>query len=197
MRYLRFSTCLMVGLAVAVILLPSGHALAAGEPDIVYWPLIPAVGETVEFADNSAGISIFWAWDFDDGAGGSGPTPTHIFNRAGTYKVKMTTWDSRGHKDDFQQNIVVIEDPQSSAPTAGSTSPRGASMMRSAGLSAFELLFDVNSSKSNRTSYSTVNRTLIAFGRMWRRETYWMWPPPSASSFDLLAMAWSEPSSLE
>ncbi len=48
-------------------------------------------------------------WDFGDGAVGGGPTPVHIFSRAGTYRVSLTvTGDSAGDCDNTDQDALTV-----------------------------------------------------------------------------------------
>lgn len=37
-----------------------------------------------------------YEWDFGDGGTGSGPTPTHVYAKPGTYEVKLTVTDASG-----------------------------------------------------------------------------------------------------
>ena len=68
-------------------------------------------------------------WDFADGAVGGGPTPTHVYARAGTYKVRLTITGDRvadcNNTDDDEMVIVIHE-----APVANFTCPASAQMAK-------------------------------------------------------------------
>ena len=48
-----------------------------------------------------------YAWDFGDGATGTGVTPQHTYDAAGTYSVKLTVTDDRGGTDTASQQVKV------------------------------------------------------------------------------------------
>lgn len=56
-------------------------------------------GRTVNFAATvAAGSNVRFAWDFGDGATGSGPTVSHVYKAAGVYAVTLTAGNSLGTK---------------------------------------------------------------------------------------------------
>ena len=68
------------------------------------------------------GLVNSFLWDFGDGGAGGGPTPTHIYDRAGTYKVRLTiTGDRLGNcnNTDNDEMIVTIHE----APVAKFSCP--------------------------------------------------------------------------
>ncbi len=84
------------------------------------------------------GLVNSFLWDFGDGAVGGGPTPTHVYDRAGTYKVRLTiTGDRTGdcNNTDDDEMIVVIHE----APVAKFTCPASAQMGK-------PVVFDANQS---------------------------------------------------
>ena len=90
----------MLGLAVALVLIPSGPASAIDKVDASYsfHPERPAVGQPVQFTDTSTtgeGTIVDWAWDFDDGEVSNQQNPTHVFTEAGRYSVKLTVTNSK------------------------------------------------------------------------------------------------------
>jgi len=121
MRHLRYSTCLVVGLAVMLALIPSGRALAIGilNADFFWERLIVVEGQPVQFYDDSNGSPIFWHWDFDDGTTSNLPNPTHTFSHKGDYNVELTVWENDGDFSDHSEKIEVFEYQQPSPPTAG------------------------------------------------------------------------------
>ncbi len=56
---------------------------------------------------DSDGSIADWAWNFGDGAQGSGSTPSHTYTSAGRYFVKLTVTDDAGGKDVFVTEVVV------------------------------------------------------------------------------------------
>jgi PKD repeat protein len=73
------------------------------------------------------GLVNSFLWDFGDGAVGGGPTPTHAYSGAGTYKIRLTiTGDRVGdcNNTDDDEMIVVIHE----APAAKFTCPASAQM---------------------------------------------------------------------
>ncbi|MEO9138249.1 MAG: right-handed parallel beta-helix repeat-containing protein [Jatrophihabitans sp.] len=49
-----------------------------------------------------------YVWHFDDGAPGTGRTPTHTFPKAGTYHVTVTVTDSNGQQTTVGRDLVVV-----------------------------------------------------------------------------------------
>jgi len=103
MRRYQFSTWVMFGLALALLLIPSGRSSAQGisSADFSWEPVVGRVDQPVQFYDNSTGSPIFWNWQFGDGTFSTLPNPTHIFNQQGDYRVKMTIWDNNGDESDM------------------------------------------------------------------------------------------------
>jgi PKD repeat protein len=56
---------------------------------------------------DSDGSITSYAWDFGDGATGTGVTPQHTYAAAGTYTVKLTVTDDRGGTDTASQQVKV------------------------------------------------------------------------------------------
>ncbi|MGY3126528.1 PKD repeat protein [Agrococcus sp. UYP33] len=61
-----------------------------------------------------------YAWQFGDGATGTGVSPTHPYSQAGTYAVTLTVTDSRGLTDTVTQDVTV--QAANVRPTASFTS---------------------------------------------------------------------------
>ena len=127
MRRFQFSTCLVIGLAVVLTLIPSGQAFAQDEPGeragvstkllgldakFSFWPTTAVVGQTVEFFDESKGGPIFWSWDFDDGGTSVQQHPTHTFVQAGNYEVRLTVYNSSEESDEKRNiDVVALQEP--------------------------------------------------------------------------------------
>jgi len=63
-------------------------------------------------SSDSDGTIASYDWTFGDGATGTGPTPTHTFDAAGDYSVKVTVTDNRGGTASITHLLTV------SAPAA-------------------------------------------------------------------------------
>lgn len=66
--------------------------------------------EEVKFMDNSQGDAIIWNWDFGDGTTSTQRNPTHQYQEAGQFLVKLTTVDSFGCISEVQRIIEVFDD---------------------------------------------------------------------------------------
>jgi PKD repeat protein len=68
---------------------------------------------TVQFSDESTGNPTAWAWDFDnDGAVDStAQNPTHTYDTAGTYAVKLTVTNIVGSDDEVKTDYVTVTTP--------------------------------------------------------------------------------------
>jgi gliding motility-associated-like protein len=73
------------------------HVDALPIPDFTYDSICS--GSPTYFVDASsasAGKLVSWIWDFGDGSTGSGPTPSHIYQKNGYYVVSLTVANSQG-----------------------------------------------------------------------------------------------------
>jgi PKD repeat protein len=62
------------------------------------------------FTDQSSdpdGQVVAWSWDFGDGQGSSGPTPSHTYASAGSYTVRLTVRDEDGSTDEVTHSVTV------------------------------------------------------------------------------------------
>jgi len=87
---------------------PEGIAIVPNQPPhaaFVNSPATPDPGSKVDFngggsvdPDNKNVPIARYDWDFGDGASAAngGPTPSHVYAKAGTYQVTLTTTDSEG-----------------------------------------------------------------------------------------------------
>ncbi|MBI3286364.1 MAG: PKD domain-containing protein [Burkholderiales bacterium] len=60
-------------------------------------------------ATSSANLSVTYAWDFGDGSTASGKTVSHIYQKAGTYLVKITATDSNNKMATASGNLVIVD----------------------------------------------------------------------------------------
>ncbi|WP_406832167.1 PKD domain-containing protein [Pedococcus sp. KACC 23699] len=68
---------------------------------------------------DSDGSIASYAWDFGDGATGTGKLASHRYTAGGTYSVKLVVTDNRGGTATSTKSVVV---PDNAAPTAAFTS---------------------------------------------------------------------------
>jgi PKD repeat protein len=87
---------------------------AAADPvaSFAFSPADPKTGQEVFFnaaaSSASAGRAIVsYAWDFGDGSTGTGSTARHVFNRAASYAVTLTVFDSAGRKGVASKMVQV------------------------------------------------------------------------------------------
>ena len=68
-------------------------------------------GQTVTFRDSSLGSSQSpinsWLWNFGDNTTSTNPDPTHQYNTAGTYTVKLIVTNACGCKDSCELTVIV------------------------------------------------------------------------------------------
>ena len=87
-------------------------------------PTSGAAPLSVAFKDTSAGSPTAWAWDFGDGATSASQNPSHVFQKAGTYAVKLTASNSAGATSESRTVTVstgVVKPTASftASPTSG------------------------------------------------------------------------------
>ncbi len=76
---------------------------------------------TGSHSNNTGGYIIDYSWTFDDGATGSGATPTHTYAQSGAYNVMLTVKDDAGLTDSVSHTVTVVKRPTTMAYT-GATS---------------------------------------------------------------------------
>ncbi|KKG15272.1 hypothetical protein EO94_10270, partial [Methanosarcina sp. 2.H.T.1A.3] len=76
---------------------------------------------SVQFTDQSTGIGLSWAWDFDnDGTIDSmARHPLHVYNAAGTYTVNLSVTNAGGSDNEIKTNYITVA--AIAAPAAGFT----------------------------------------------------------------------------
>jgi len=65
-------------------------------------------GLNLNFSDQSFdddGTIVAWEWDFGDGVKSTQRHPSHTYNKAGSYDVKLTVTDNDGAKSTVLQTI--------------------------------------------------------------------------------------------
>jgi PKD repeat protein len=102
--------------SISVRLVPPGTVGGVADvPDFTFNPSSPKLLESVVFDasdPNLDGVVTNYAWDFGDGATGSGRNPSHQFRKAGTLTVTLTVTNVAGSKGSRSKTITVTsEDP--------------------------------------------------------------------------------------
>jgi PKD repeat protein len=69
-------------------------------------------------SSDADGTITSYAWDFGDGATGSGVNPTHAFVASGTYPVTLTVTDNQGASSSIGHSVTVTAAPPNQPPTA-------------------------------------------------------------------------------
>jgi PKD repeat protein len=120
---------------------------------VIIGPANGLVGESLSFDANgssdSDGSIVSYAWDFGDGATGSGVTPSHAYNQAGDYTVRLTVTDNAGLTGEAT-HAIRVDPPPNQPPTAAISGP-------ASGLVGDTLNFnggDSNDSDGNIVSYA-------------------------------------------
>ena len=70
--------------------------------DFTYSGRTDTVPTTIQFINNSFGLS--YIWDFGDGSGSTEKNPYHIYNQVGTYRVNLI---ARGSNNDDTMKVVI------------------------------------------------------------------------------------------
>ncbi|MFZ2603079.1 MAG: PKD domain-containing protein, partial [Candidatus Omnitrophota bacterium] len=84
------------------------HIAQINYPDFEYAPKSGYAPLTVAFTDLSPNSPISWYWEFGDGETSTLQNPTHIFNTAGMYIVRLTaTWPNGSN---FIEKFVFVFD---------------------------------------------------------------------------------------
>lgn len=65
-------------------------------------------GGNVQFTDNSTGIPTTWAWNFGDGYTSSAQNPSHYYNTAGIYTVRLDVSNSFGSDTKVKYAYIVV-----------------------------------------------------------------------------------------
>jgi PKD repeat protein len=90
----------------------------------------PTAGQPTAFdASPSAdpdGVIATYGWDFGDGAQGSGPTPSHVYEYAGSYAVKLTVTDNDGESEEISHVVAVGDAPPTVIAPSSSVIPPAA-----------------------------------------------------------------------
>ncbi|WP_449405392.1 PKD domain-containing protein [Methanolacinia paynteri] len=73
---------------------------------------------TVKFTDNSTGNITSWKWEFGDGGTSTEQNPSHTYNDAGDYSVRLTVKNSRGTDSILKRNYIGVAKLNGDPPAA-------------------------------------------------------------------------------
>ncbi|MCS6937020.1 MAG: PKD domain-containing protein [Candidatus Bipolaricaulota bacterium] len=82
--------------------------------DFSFTPAQPAAGQTVQFTDKSTdpdGRVVAWAWDFGDGTKSNQQNPTHVYQTAGTFEVRLIVTDDKGAQSSAVRKTITVGPP--------------------------------------------------------------------------------------
>ncbi|WP_319578871.1 PKD domain-containing protein [uncultured Methanospirillum sp.] len=63
---------------------------------------------TVQFTDTSSGSPTMWFWDFGDGTNASIASPSHTYQQAGVYTVKLTSSSQQGTDTKTEKDFIAV-----------------------------------------------------------------------------------------
>ncbi len=66
---------------------------------------------TVSFTDQSTNNPTSWSWDFGDGGTSTAQNPSHTYNSAGTYTVKLTATNDCGSDTQTKVDYITVTEP--------------------------------------------------------------------------------------
>jgi PKD repeat protein len=79
---------------------------------------------SVRFLDQSAGSPTAWHWDFGDGTTSTEQSPTHVYNRTGSYNVALTVSNDQVSDTAIQYRCVIVNSVPVANFTANATGGR-------------------------------------------------------------------------
>jgi PKD repeat protein len=63
---------------------------------------------TVQFTDTSSGNPTMWSWDFGDGTNDMVASPSHTYQKAGVYTVKLTSSNQQGTDTKTEKDFIAV-----------------------------------------------------------------------------------------
>ncbi|PWR71960.1 PKD domain-containing protein [Methanospirillum lacunae] len=63
---------------------------------------------TVQFTDTSSGNPTMWFWDFGDGTNATLASPSHTYQRAGVFTVKLTSSNQQGTDTKIEKDFIAV-----------------------------------------------------------------------------------------
>jgi len=126
----------------------------------------------VDFSDESSGLITHWTWDFGDGSRAHDPVVNHVYQRPGTYSVRLTVSNSTQNDTIEKAALIHVDWPQPVAQF---------SVSASSGIVPLTMTF-INESTGNIRDY------LWSFGDGFTSKAYYpvhVYPYPGTYSVSL------------
>lgn len=143
---------------------------SALEVQIDATPGVGAGSTSVAFAANVRGATgeLNSMWSFGDGKSSPEPTPTHVYEKAGTYEVALTVTTPDGSSGTATKSVTVTSGtassiPESSAPQNGAadavitTIPQSPDSKTLSGTAPFTVFFSAGSSRSENGALTSTH----------------------------------------
>jgi PKD repeat protein len=71
-------------------------------------PRTLTTGQSVQFTDQSTNSPTSWSWNFGDGGTSTAKSPSHTYNTAGTYTVRLTATNSAGSDEETKSGYITV-----------------------------------------------------------------------------------------
>jgi PKD repeat protein len=84
-------------------------------------PLDGSAPLEVQFTDMSTGGPTSWSWDFGDGTSDTIKSPTHTYQDAGTYTVRLTATTRTGSASSTREDYITVESAVTTTATTTTT----------------------------------------------------------------------------
>ena len=81
--------------------------------EFVASPLAGTAPLAVQFTDQSTGSPTAWSWDFGDGSTSTSRNPSHTYQNAGSFTVRLTSSNSGGQNTRTRTSYIVVSAPVS------------------------------------------------------------------------------------
>jgi len=93
-------------------------------PTVTFAPQAGGASHTVDFSTTGNGNIVGWAWDFGDGATGSGATVAHTYAVPGSYFTSLTVTDSNGYTNIAHTRVTITDTLPPPVLGVGDVDPR-------------------------------------------------------------------------
>jgi PKD repeat protein len=110
----------------------------------------------VDFTDMSTGGPTSWNWDFGDGTSDTIKNPTHTYQDAGTYTVRLTATTRTGSASSTREDYIIVESAVTTTATTTSTTTTTTTGTTTATTGSASLLADFTGSPRSGTAPITV-----------------------------------------
>ncbi len=117
-------------------------------------PLDGSAPLEVQFTDMSTGGPTSWSWDFGDGTSETSQNPSHIYQDAGTYTVRMTATTRTGSASATREDYIMVDSAVTTTATTTATTTSTTTVTTTASTSS--LLADFTGSPRSGNAPLTV-----------------------------------------